>query len=337
MLPVSLAKEKTWSPLVMQTVIFALVAAVVMWWRWGGTVEDSQAYFDTARYLKGEVEFGELRAPFPYRIGVPGLVALIPFDTRATFAALNWLFVSGSAVILAYTMSKVFRSTVAGYIAGLMLIFSFSTVWFAPYLLVDPGSLFARSLFVMGIVLARHRLAQVAAFLAVLVREENILLLGWMVITRRISLLRGVVLVAAAGTWLIFVRWYLVPNMPAYVWKPSLAQLLHGLQDWKSLATIFATAGVVVPLAIAGWRRAPESLAGLKSLVILLVLPSIYAMLCVRIDGRTVWGLYPLLIPFAVTWCIGRFQTNWSGLDQPGRAEKLISKQVSPLPIAVRR
>ncbi|MYM81644.1 hypothetical protein GTP44_06700 [Duganella sp. FT50W] len=28
---------------------FAVLALLVMMWRWGGTVEDSQAYFDTAR------------------------------------------------------------------------------------------------------------------------------------------------------------------------------------------------------------------------------------------------------------------------------------------------
>jgi hypothetical protein len=40
-------------------------------------------------------------------------------------------------------------------------------------------------------------------------------------------------------------------------------------------------------------------LAPLKSLLLLMVLPPLYAALCVRIDGRIIWGLYPLLIPFA--------------------------------------
>ena len=286
---------------------FALLALAVMWWRWGGTVEDSQAYFDTARYLKGELPLDALRAPFPYRIGVPGLVALFPFDVRATFATVNWLFVTASACLLAWTVSTVVPQRGAGTAAGLMVVLSFSTFWFAPYLLVDPGALFARSLFVCGVLLARSSLAQGAALLATVIREENILLLGWLLVTGRVSWLRGTLLLALAGGWMVFVRWYLIPGLPSYTWTPSLPQLLHALQDWKSLATIFATAGVVVPLAIAGWRRAPQPVAVLKSLVLLLLLPSLYALLCVRIDGRAVWGLYPVLIPFA---CVALMRTR---------------------------
>lgn len=279
---------------------FALLALGVMWWRWGGTVEDSQAYFDTARYLRGELPLSALRAPFPYRIGVPALVAIMPFDARASFATLNWLFVTGSAWVMALTAATLFDSPKAGWLAGLLIICSFSTFWFAPYLLVDPGSLFARSLFVMGVLLGRSRLAQASGLLAVAIREENIVLLFWLLVTRRVAPVRGVCLLALAALWMVLVRWYLIPGLPPYAWVPSLAQLLHALQDWKSLATMAATAALVLPLAIAGWRKAPPAVAQLKSLVLLLALPAIYALLCVRIDGRVVWGLYPVLIPFAV-------------------------------------
>lgn len=278
---------------------FAFLALAVMWWRWGGTVEDSQAYFDTARYLRGELEIAALRAPFPYRIGVPAMVAAFPFDVRSTFAALNWLFVTLSACLLAHAVSTVLANRQAGIVAGLLVVLSFSTFWFAPYLLVDPGSLFARSLFVAGVLLSRPGMAQAAAMGATVIREENILLIAWLLVTRRVSLLRGVLLLSAAGGWMVFVRWFLIPGLPSYTWTPSLPQLVHALGDWKSLATIFATAGVVVPLAIAGWSKASEPIAGLRSLVLLLLLPSLYALLCVRIDGRAVWGLYPALIPIA--------------------------------------
>ena len=301
-------RSRSLAPRYRELIGFALLALAVMWWRWGGTVEDSQAYFDTARYLKGELPLDALRAPFPYRIGVPGLVALFPFDVRATFATVNWLFVTASACLLAWTVSTVVPQRGAGAAAGLMVLLSCSTFWFAPYLLVDPGALFARSLFVCGVLLARSSLAQGAALLATVIREENILLLGWLLVTGRVSWLRGtlLLLLALAGGWMVFVRWHLMPGLPSYTWTPSLPQLLHALQDWKSLATIFATAGVVVPLAIAGWRRAPQPVAALKSLVLLL-LPSLYALLCVRIDGRAVWGLYPVLIPFA---CVALMRTR---------------------------
>ena len=52
---------------------YALLALGIMWWRWGGTVEDSLHYFETARYLRGELPLQALTAPFPYRLLVPAL------------------------------------------------------------------------------------------------------------------------------------------------------------------------------------------------------------------------------------------------------------------------
>jgi len=282
-----------------QLAAFALLAAIIMYWRWGGTVEDSQAYFDTVRYLRGDLPISELRAPFPYRLGVPALVAVLPFDARAAFAVVNWIFVWASALVLSFTLTTLFSDRRAGWLAGLLLIGSFSTFWYAPYLLVDPGSLFARTVFVLGVVLQRSALAQAAGLAATAIREENILLLIWLLLARRVPVMRGIMLIAGAALWLILVRFYLVQGLPAYAWTPHVAQLIAALHDWKSLATIAATCGVVVPLAAFGWKHAPAAMSPLKTLALLLALPSIYALLCVRIDGRVVWGLYPMLIPFA--------------------------------------
>lgn len=85
---------------------FAALALLVMARRWGGTVEDSLTYFNTARYLRGEISASELRPPFPYRLLAPALAALIPGDTRQSFALLNWLCISASAVMLALSVLK---------------------------------------------------------------------------------------------------------------------------------------------------------------------------------------------------------------------------------------
>ena len=123
---------------------FAALALFVMIWRWGGTVEDSQAYFDTARYLRGEIPASELRAPFPYRLLAPALAAAIPGDTRQSFALLNWLCISATAVMMALAMLRVRAGRNAAVIAGLLMILSVPTFWYAPYLLTDPASICAR-------------------------------------------------------------------------------------------------------------------------------------------------------------------------------------------------
>lgn len=171
---------------------FAALAFCVMWWRWGGTVEDSQAYFDTARFLRCEIGLGELRARFPYRLLVPALAAAMPGDLRNAFAALNWMLVSGAACFMLLTVKRL------GF-----------------------GS-------------------------------------------RR-------------------------------------AVAYRALTDWRSIASRLGGAGLVLPLALVGLRLAPARLASLKSLLLLMALPPLYAALCVRIDGRAIWNLYPMLILVAVT------------------------------------
>ncbi|TFW20637.1 hypothetical protein [Duganella callida] len=290
---------------------FAGLALFVMIWRWGGTVEDSLAYFNTARYLRGEVPFSELRAPFPYRLLAPasaaGLAAIVG-DTRQSFALVNWLYMSGAAVLLALTMQRVGAGRKAALIAGLLLILSVPTFWYAPYLLSDPAAICMRALFVLAVLSGQPWLAALAGLLATAVREENILLLVWLLAMRRIAVPQGLAALALAGTWILAVRWYLLPGLPSYVWAPSIGSVIAALHDVRSLASIAAGVGVVLPLALLGMRRAAPALQPLKSLLLLMALPPLYAALCVRVDGRAVWSLYPMLIPFAAAYVAGRLR-----------------------------
>jgi len=132
------------------------------------------------------------------------------------------------------------------------------------------------------------------------VREENVLLLVWLLAMRRISLTGGLAALAAAGAWLVAVRFWLIPGLPGYTWEPSWWTVNHALHDLRSLASIAGASLPIVPLAVMGWRHAPAPLKPLSSLLFLMALPPLYAALCVRVEGRIIWELYPFLIPFAV-------------------------------------
>ncbi|MTV37522.1 hypothetical protein [Duganella radicis] len=308
------------------TATFAALALFVMIWRWGGTVEDSQAYFDTARYLRGEIPASELRAPFPYRLLAPALAAAIPGNTRHSFALLNWLCISATAVMMALAMLRVQAGRNAAVIAGLLMILSVPTFWYAPYLLTDPASICARTAFVLAVLSGQPWLAALAGILGSAVREENILLLVWLLAMRRIAVLPGLAALAAAGAWMVAVRWWLIPGLPSYVWAPSIHTVITALQDVRSLASLATAVGVVLPLALLGMRGTGSTTAApapgtasvaaahaagamlrpLKSLLLLMALPPLYAALCVRVDGRAIWGLYPMLVPFAAIWLAAR-------------------------------
>jgi hypothetical protein len=279
---------------------FALLALIIMLPRWGGTIEDSQAYFDTARWLRGDAPPSSLRAPFPYRIGVPALAAALPGPVRHTFALLNWLFVTAGACLATATVRRLGFGTPRALAAGLLVIVSLPTFWYAPYLLVDPGSVCMRMLFVFGVLTGQPGLALAAGLGATAIREENILLIVWLVALRRVGVGRGLAALALALAWLVAVRWWIVPPLPHYAWVPNLDAVRKLFGDWRALASLAGCAGLVVPLALAGMRGAPERLRPLMGLLLLMALPPLYAALSVRVEGRIVWGLYPFLVPFAV-------------------------------------
>jgi hypothetical protein len=277
---------------------FALLALVLMLWRWGGTVGDALAYFDTARWLRGELPLAALRAPFSWRLGVPALAAIVPGDLHHVFGALNWLFVTATACLATATVRRMGFGTERALIAGLLVAVSLPTAWYAPYLFVEPGSICMRTLFVFAVLTAQPRLALVAALAATAVSEENILLLGWLLATRQVGRAQGLAALGAALAWLAAVRWWIEADVPASAW-PDAAFVANRLSDgwgWLSLA---ACAGPVALLAVAGLRHAPPRICQLKSLLALMAVPAVYAALCVRIDGRLAWGLYPFLVPLA--------------------------------------
>ena len=284
-------------------VSFAILAYAVMCWRWGGTVEDSQAYYDTARYLRGELAASELRAPFPYRLLVPAIASVMPGDLRNGFAFLNWVLVVAGACCMSAAVLRAGLGHQRAVAAGLLMIVSLPTFWYAPYLLVDPGSICARTVFVLAVLSGQPWLAALAGLVGSAIREENVLLLVWLVATRRIAVLPGLGFLAAAGGWMVLVRWHIITGLPGYTWQPNLGTVMAALRDTRSLISIAGTAFLVVPLALVGWRPAPPQLLPLGGLLLLMALPQLYAALSVRVEGRLIWGLYPFLVPLAV--CVG--------------------------------
>ena len=283
---------------------FALFSLALMLWRWGGTVEDSLAYFDTARWLRGELPRQALRAPFAYRLAVPALAAMLPGDVHNTFAALNWIFVTATACLATASARRMGFGTRRALAAGLLVVLSLPTVWYAPYLLVDPGAVCMRMLFVFAVLTGQPRLALAAGLAATAICEDDILLLGWLLgwilYKRQAGAAACLAALAAAAGWLVAVRGWIVPGLPHAAWTPTLATVRAMLDDTRGMLSLAGCAGAVLPLALVGLWRAPARIAAIKSLLALMVLPTVYAALSVRVEGRIVWNLYPFLIPFAV-------------------------------------
>jgi hypothetical protein len=81
----------------------------------------------------------------------------------------------------------------------------------------------------------------------------------------------------------------------------SYANLVNVFRDTRSLLSMAAAASLVLPLALYACRRPLPGTAKLRGLVLLLALPPLYAALSVRVDGRIIWSLYPMLLPLAAS------------------------------------
>ena len=279
---------------------FAVLALGMMLGRWGASLDDSSAYLDMARWLRGELALPELQTPFSYRLGLPALAALVPGELHHVFATLNWLFVTATALLATATVRRLGFGTQRALAAGLLVILSLPTVWYAPGVLVDPASICMRMLFVFGVLTGRPGLALAAALAGTAVREEDILLLAWLASSGQVSRGRIGAALGAALVWIAALHGWLAPGDGEPAWAPDTANLAALLADWRGLLSLGACAGFVLPLALAGLRDAPERLQPLRGLLVLMVLPALYAALCAQADGRVVWDLYPFLLPFAV-------------------------------------
>lgn len=287
---------------------FAALALVMMLGRWGALVADSAAYLDAARWLRGELPLAEVKPPFSYRLGLPALAALLPGELPHVFGTLNWIFVTASALLATATMRLLGFGTQRALAAGLLTILSLPTVWYAPCVLVDAGSLCMRTLFVFGVLTGRPGLALGAALAGTAIREEDILLLTWLIVNDHVSKKRGLAALAVAVLGLAGMHWLV--GAPAPGWHFDTSHITGLTADWRALVSLAACAGFVLPLALAGLRDAPARIRPLRSLLALMALPAVYAVLCARADGRIVWDMYPFMLPFAVAFGMPREQVE---------------------------
>jgi len=275
---------------------FALLALVMMMGRWGAVEAESPGLLGLAHWLRGEAPLPTLATPFTYRLGMPALASVLPGELHHVFATVNWLFITATALLATATVRRLGFGTQRALAAGLLVILSLPTVWYAPAVLAEPGSLCMRMLFVCGVLSGQPGVALAAALAGTAIREEDILLLAWLAASGQLSRTRIGAALAAAMAYIVMLHVWMVPATPEALPAPEHASLV----GWDHLLSLGACAGFVLPLALAGLRDAPDRIRPLRSLLVLMLLPGLQALVTGHGDGRIVWDLYPFLLPFAV-------------------------------------
>lgn len=271
----------------------------MMMGRWGAVEAESSALLDLAHWLRGDELMPQLAAPFTYRLGLPALASVLPGELHHVFATLNWLFITVTALLATATVRRLGFGTQRALAAGLLVILSLPTVWYAPAVVAEPASICMRMLFVFGVLTGRPGLALAAALAGTAIREEDILLLAWLAASGQVSRARMGAALGAAMGWIVGLHLWMAHGAADTV--PALAAAgMVASAGWDRLLSLGACAGFVLPLALAGLRDAPARIRPLRSLLVLMLLPGLQATLSGHADGRIVWDLAPFLLPFAV-------------------------------------
>nr|WP_315219383.1 hypothetical protein [uncultured Duganella sp.] len=105
---------------------------------------------------------------------------------------------------------------------------------------------------------AQPWLAVGAALAATAIREENILLLVWLLVFRRVGIAAGIAALAVAAGWLLLVRWWAPSLTPlkTMLLPPAYAALSVRV-DGRAICSLYP---FPIPLAVyARWPRAANT------------------------------------------------------------------------------
>jgi hypothetical protein len=274
---------------------------------------DDHHYHQQAQYFRGEAARSALKAPWAYRVGLPALVAALPFDIDITFRCLNTAALILANIVLALFCLSLGSSSDEAVAAGALSAMSFGTFWYGPTDYPDAFVLLALTL-CLHFLHGRKRTAfWIACSIGVLFKEWVLMMLPVVVTLdvleepRWAARVRTLLPCAAPIAVAALLR-YGFRDLPQHMWVPSIDVIIANLSRPRAILSTILTLGVALPLVPAAyalrslwWERWSRAGAG-RILAITAfwfsALPA-YGLVSAYLDGRFVWMLYPVVMPLA--------------------------------------
>ena len=286
--------------------------------RFGHETPDSPSYIKVAQYFRGEVELGQLRAPFAYRVVLPWLASQLPIkDLHIAFASLNIGFVITSYFLLLTIVGRLTSQPRAQTVSALLLVCSFPTLNYASGVLTDPALFFWLVASTWAFLSGRLLLLTLAVLIGTLTRESaaiiaiaaglNLIVAGT---PRGRYLSRFVCVTLAAGMGMLLPRIYL-SDLPTFLWFPDSGRVFANLARPVSWATCFITAApLLTAFVVSGHRTSWQALRKPSADIVFLLcvaaastLLFLYSIVAAFMSGRFFWPLYIALVPLTALSC----------------------------------
>lgn len=275
---------------------------------------DDEHYHHLAQYFRGELPPTALRAPFAYRVGLPAMVAVLPFrDIDLTFRTMNALWLVAAHAAIGLLCLALGGSLTEAVWAIVLAALSFGTFWYGPTNYPEGPVLFFLTVCLYFLQRGNRTAFWIACTVGVLFKEWLLMVLP-VVVT--LDWLEGrswgqkakTMALAALPLVVQMLPRYAFRNLPQFIWTPSFERVLLNLSRPRALISTLLTLATAAPLLMLAYRLRAHwwprwRACGSLRLVVVAVfwfaaLPA-YGLVSAYLDGRFVWMLYPVLMPLA--------------------------------------
>ena len=267
---------------------------------------DSYNYVQYVNYYNGEDVADEVTKPYSYRILVPMMASMLPFDS---FTSLNILNLSSeilTVLFLMYIFGAMGFSDKVQLVGGLLFAVSFPVFYYGVVGLLDAPAILIITAGIYFVIKNKSSWLMFMLVLGAMTNEKTILIIPFMFayIYKDKSLKQAAV--QSFMYFLLFLTISLVARNLSinsdsnFIWTISFDSLLFNLSRIRTYISLLLTGGVPLILLFYSLKHIDKSDKlnfALLFGVLMVVLMIIYSFTAAYTDGRFMWYLYPFALP----------------------------------------
>jgi len=267
---------------------------------------DSYNYIQYVNYYNGEDVADEVSKPYSYRILVPMLASILPFDS---FTSLNIINLSSeilTVLFLMYIFGAMGFSNKVQLVGGLLFAVSFPVFYYGVVGLLDAPAIMIITAGIYFVIKDKSSWLMFMLVLGAMTNEKTILIVPiiFAYIYKDKSLKQA--FYQSFLYLLLFISISLVARNLSinsdsnFIWTISFDSLLFNLSRIRTYISLLLTGGIPLSLLLYSLSRFDKSDKlnfALLFGVLMVILMIIYSFTAAYTDGRFMWYVYPFALP----------------------------------------
>ncbi|MBL8008065.1 MAG: hypothetical protein JNJ56_11070 [Ignavibacteria bacterium] len=274
---------------------------------------DIMIYRNYIEYFRNGTGEDKITAPYSYRVLVPFLASLMPFEPLTSLNLVNLIFLISGLLFLYLIMCETYTGFQFRIAGCLMFIFSFPVFYYTTSGYID-GTVIGLMLALIYFIISRKRIPAVITLITgVLASEKIIIILPFLIafIYSKEYKTTGsyvfVFLFLLIYSLTVFLLRKYAPGVPqSYVWLPDERFFSQNIFRVKAYLSFVLTFGIPGLIALFSYFKFPPDkrkkyLCFYTGCITSLLLYA-YSFFSAWADGRTVWTIYPFAVPVSALY-----------------------------------